>query len=161
MIILLFYTTLQNDFIELEKLDYDVIDSAKVRLLNRSLPQELRWVNVFQYNNDWSKCCSYVKNIIPEIIFSNLKGWNLPGNNTCKVVFNLENNISKKKNIKKSKRNFNRKRRNSRSNYCGIRGYYAKECWNKKEDINKTKKKYIYKEFYIKTDNNTKHSIIK
>ena len=74
MIILLFYTTLQNDFIELEKLDYDVIDSAKVRLLNRSLPQELRWVNVFQYNNDWSKYCSYVKNIIPEIIFSNLKG---------------------------------------------------------------------------------------
>ena len=74
----IFVVTLQNNFIELEKLDHYVTDNAKVGVLNRSLLQELCWINVFQYNNDWSKCCSYVKNIIPEIIFSNLKERNLP-----------------------------------------------------------------------------------
>jgi hypothetical protein len=53
----IFVTNLKNDFIELEKLDHDVTDNAKVGILNRSLPHELRWINIFQYNNDWSKCC--------------------------------------------------------------------------------------------------------
>jgi len=135
----IFITTLQNDFIELEKLDHDIHDNAKVGVINRSLPQELRWINVFQYNNDWLKGCSYVKNIIPEIIFSNLKERNLPGNNTSKVVFNLENNINKRKNSKKDKEILIKKEKNVCCNYCGIKGHYSKECWNKREGINKKK----------------------
>jgi len=124
----IFVTTLQNDFIELEKIDHDITDSSKVEVLNGSLPQELRWINVFQYRNNWSKCCSYVKNIVSEIIFSNLKERNITGNNnTVKVLFNFENKNNKKKNIKKNKRII-RKRKNGRYNYCGIKGHYANKC---------------------------------
>ena len=54
---------------------------------------------------------AYVKNIIPEIIFSNLKERNLPGNNTSKVIFNLENNMHKRKNSKKDKKNLIKKKK--------------------------------------------------
>jgi len=50
---------------ELEKIDNDIESSVKVGILNRSLPEELRWINVFQFKNDWNKCSEYVKDVLP------------------------------------------------------------------------------------------------
>jgi len=69
----IFIANLQNLIDELERIDNDMSDSTKVGILNRSLPDNLRFINVFQYKDNWTKCCKYVKNIVPEIIFSNLK----------------------------------------------------------------------------------------
>jgi len=69
----IFLATLQNIIDELEIIDTDMSDCVKVGILIRALPENLRWVNVFQYNDEWVKCCNYVKRIIPDIIFSNIK----------------------------------------------------------------------------------------
>jgi len=55
---------LQNTIDELERIDNDDIESSvKVDILNRSLPEELRWINVFQFKNDWNKCSKYGKDV--------------------------------------------------------------------------------------------------
>ncbi|KAG4106262.1 hypothetical protein H8356DRAFT_922876 [Neocallimastix lanati (nom. inval.)] len=51
---------LQNLFDKLEKIDTDINDSSKIGILNRCLPENLRWINVFQYSK-WNDCCNYVK----------------------------------------------------------------------------------------------------
>jgi len=38
---------LQNNIDKLEKIDNDIEPSVKAGILNRSLPEELRWINVF------------------------------------------------------------------------------------------------------------------
>jgi len=68
MSILIFIAELQNTIDELEKINNDIKPSVKVDIFNRSLPKELRWINVFQFKNDWNKCSEYIKDILPEII---------------------------------------------------------------------------------------------
>ena len=46
---------LQNAIEELENLDHDISDNIKAGILNRSLPENLRFINVFQYKDDWNK----------------------------------------------------------------------------------------------------------
>ena len=41
--------------------------------MNRALPENLRFINVFQYKNDWEKLCEYIKNVLPDIVLSNMK----------------------------------------------------------------------------------------
>ena len=69
----IFITNLQNTIDELERVDSDLSTDTKIGILNRSVPDNLRWLNVFQYKKNWEKCKDYVKNIIPDIIFSNFK----------------------------------------------------------------------------------------
>ena len=69
----IFLATFQNMLDELEIIDTDISDNTKVGMLNRSLPENLRWINVFQFNNNWKECCNYLKRIIPHIAFSQLK----------------------------------------------------------------------------------------
>jgi len=52
MSILIFIAELQNTIDELEKINNDIKPSVKVDIFNRSLPKELRWINVFQFKND-------------------------------------------------------------------------------------------------------------
>lgn len=63
----IFLANLQNLFDELEKIDNDIPQNTKIGILNRSLPENLRFINVFQYSN-WKNCCQYVKKVIPEIL---------------------------------------------------------------------------------------------
>jgi len=49
---------------------------TKAGLLNRALPENLRFINVFQNKNDLEKLCEYVKKkkiVLPDIVFSNMK----------------------------------------------------------------------------------------
>eukprot|EP00833_Pecoramyces_ruminatium_P016216 jgi/Orpsp1_1/1190248/evm.model.d7180000077711.1 len=64
---------LQNLIDELENLNGDIPSSTKAGILNRSLPEELRFINIFQFKDNWDNCCDYVKRVIPDIIFSNKK----------------------------------------------------------------------------------------
>jgi len=68
----IFISTLQNAIDELKNLD-DIEPTIKAGILNRALPENLRFINVFQYKNDWEKLCEYVKNVLPDIVFSNMK----------------------------------------------------------------------------------------
>ena len=61
---------LQNTIEELEKVDEDLNSSTKVGTLNRALPEDLRFINVLQYNSNWEKCTNYVKDVIPQILLS-------------------------------------------------------------------------------------------
>jgi len=65
----IFMAKLQNTIDKLEKID--LTSSTKVGILNRALPENIRWINVFQYKDDWLKCFSYVRDTIPEILSSN------------------------------------------------------------------------------------------
>eukprot|EP00833_Pecoramyces_ruminatium_P000736 jgi/Orpsp1_1/1174768/evm.model.c7180000051328.1 len=85
----IFIAELQNTIDELESIDVDLEASTKAGILNRCLPEELRWINVFQYKNDWIKCSNYVKEVIPEIISSNLRE-SINNNNQNKSIFSLE-----------------------------------------------------------------------
>ena len=66
----IYLATLQNMLDELEIIDSDISDNTKVGILNRALPENLRWINVFQFNNNWKECCNYLKRIVPDITFS-------------------------------------------------------------------------------------------
>jgi GAF domain-containing protein len=68
----IFLVNLQNLFDELEKIDNDIPQNTKIGILNRLLPGNSRFINVFQYSN-WKNCCQYVKRVIPEILLSNTK----------------------------------------------------------------------------------------
>jgi len=68
-----FIAMLQNSINALENLEGDMADPIKAGILNRALPKNLRFINVLRYKSNWNKCCEYVKDVIPEIIFSNNK----------------------------------------------------------------------------------------
>jgi len=68
----IFMADLKNTIEELEKIDEDLNTSTKVGILNRALPENLRFINVFQYNSNWEKCTYYVKDVISQILLSNL-----------------------------------------------------------------------------------------
>jgi len=82
----IFIATLQNLIDELENIDHDMEPSTKAGILNRTLPENLRFINVFQYKHDWNKLCEYVKNVISDIVFSNLKGL-LKSEESTKQIF--------------------------------------------------------------------------
>jgi len=82
----IFIATLQNLIDELENIDHDMEPSTKAGILNRALPENLRFINVFQYKHDWNKLCEYVKNVIPDIVFSNLKE-SLKSEESTKQIF--------------------------------------------------------------------------
>jgi len=60
----IYLATLQNMLDELEIIDSDISDNTKVGIINRALPENLRWINVFQFNNNWKECCNYLKRIV-------------------------------------------------------------------------------------------------
>ncbi len=136
----IFIANLENLMEELEKIDTDIPDSNKVGILNRALPQDLRFINVFQYKNQWKTCSEYVKNIIPEIIFSNSKEHkDLNGNdNKNQLNLGLKENLQNKKSS-----SFRRKgRKNGRCTHCRKIGHYSSECWFNKKRKNINNKKY-------------------
>ena len=80
----IFVADLQNSIEELEKIDADLNISTKIGILNRALPENLRFINVFQHSNNWEKCLDYVKEVIPQILLSNLtESNNIKENNNC------------------------------------------------------------------------------
>jgi len=68
-----FIAMLQNSINDLVNLEGDMADPIKASILNKALPENLRFINVFRYKSNWNKCCEYVKYVIPKIIFSNNK----------------------------------------------------------------------------------------
>ena len=82
----IFIATMQNLIDELENIDHDMEPSTKAGIFNRALPENLRFINVFQYKHDWNKLCEYVKNVISDIVFSNLKGL-LKSEESTKQIF--------------------------------------------------------------------------
>ena len=146
MSILIFIAELQNTIDELEKINNDIKPSVKVDIFNRSLPKELRWINVFQFKNDWIKCSEYVKDVLPEIISSNLKE-SINNNQNNKNIFSIEinNNInSNKKKLTKTKA-FTKFTKNDRCNYCGELGHFFHDCKNRRDDKNNNKRRKIFK----------------
>jgi hypothetical protein len=71
--IYIFMATSQNITKEYESIDHDIDDSIKADILNRALPNNLRFMNVFQYKNNWERLSNYVKDVLQDIIFSNRK----------------------------------------------------------------------------------------
>ena len=69
----IFIAKLQNAIDELEDIDYELSDLVKTGILNRSLPENLLFINAFQYKNDWKQLCNYVMDVIPDIIFFNTR----------------------------------------------------------------------------------------
>eukprot|EP00833_Pecoramyces_ruminatium_P011506 jgi/Orpsp1_1/1185538/evm.model.c7180000094294.1 len=128
----IFLAILQNMIEELERIDTDIPDSNKVGILNRTLPENLRWINVFQFNNDWNSCCNYVKRIVPDIIFSNLK----ETSNIEENPPNILNTEMKERKNQKTKLRTIKRRRNGRCYICGKYGHFQKECWNNKRNKN-------------------------
>jgi len=71
--------------------------STKAGILdNRALPENLRFINVFQYKHVWNKLCEYVKNVIPDIVFSNLKE-SLKSEESTKQIFLTTSDLSTNK----------------------------------------------------------------
>jgi len=110
-------------------------------ILNRSLPESLRWINVFQYKS-WESCCSYVKEIIPNIILSNLKEKNFIQENNNNILFNVEiknKNYRNKNRTKGKRKDFTRS--SGRCNYCERKEHYFYEFNPKKNNFYKNKTK--------------------
>jgi len=47
----IFMSELQNLIDDIEKMDGDMTNNIKVGILNRTLPEHLRYINIFQYTN--------------------------------------------------------------------------------------------------------------
>jgi len=145
----IFMSELQNLIDDLEKIDGDMSNNTKAGILNRTLPEHLRYINVFQYANNWNQCTTYVKRVIPEIIISNNIESNNVKNNNTKNIFSTEkeelddinHNDHNIKTKRISIRKTNKKRKNGRCNYCHKKGHYFYEC--KKRKLNRLKRKNI------------------
>jgi len=133
----IFLATLQNMLDELEIIDSDISDNTKVGILNRALPENLRWINVFQFNNNWKECCNYLKRIVPDITFSHLKEKKIQEEKS-ESIFHLHSYPKSK--IRDKKRKYS-KRKNGKCFLCGKYGHYIKDCFkNKKISFNKVTK---------------------
>ena len=127
----IFISFMENIFDELEILNYNIPDDARIGILNRSLPENLRWINVFQFRDSWESCHKYVVKVIPDIIYSQKKESKLL-NNQVKEVLNFTTNkyINKRKNNQK----------NGKCYICKKYGHFAFECKLNKHN----KMKYHY-----------------
>ena len=92
----IFLSKFQNLIDDLEWIDSDLSDNVKVGMLNRSLPENIRWVNVFQFNNDWKAYCSYLERIIPGTVFSKIRENTLTENQ--QNIFNVTTTRNKNNN---------------------------------------------------------------
>ena len=127
----IFLSSLENLFDELELIEKPLSDENKIGILNRSLPENLRWINVFQYRDDWNKCQQYVTKVIPGIIYSNIKEKTL----TQMESQNLLSTETLSKNINKTRT----KRKNGKCYICGKFGHYFKRCYKNKNNNNNSK----------------------
>ena len=149
----IFISTLQNYIDDLEKIEGDLSDNSKVGILNRAIPENLRWINVFQFKDNWKKCVQYVKSIIPEIIFSNTKeSYKLRDTqllNVQKFSRNTNNNL----NNNKFRNHKSSSRKNGRCRLCHKYGHYVSDRWfNKKNKSfnNKHQNKHKHSKFHNK-----------
>eukprot|EP00833_Pecoramyces_ruminatium_P014527 jgi/Orpsp1_1/1188559/evm.model.d7180000065738.1 len=74
----IFITTLENLFDELEFINKSLTDEIKVGIFYRPLAYNLRWINVFQFKDNWLQCQTFASKVILGIIFSNIKEKNVP-----------------------------------------------------------------------------------
>jgi len=128
----IFIAVLQNYIDELENIEGDLSANTKIGILNRSLPENLRWINVFQFKNNWERCVEYVKNVIPEIIFSNTKE---STNTRTNQLFNIINHkvLNKNKNKNILSTHFRKRKNlhftNKKCRICNKYGHNSNECW--------------------------------
>eukprot|EP00833_Pecoramyces_ruminatium_P006363 jgi/Orpsp1_1/1180395/evm.model.c7180000073227.1 len=140
----IFISTLQNYIDDLENIEGDLPDNTKVGILNRSLPENLRWINLFQFKDNWLKCTEYAKTVIPEIIFSNTKEIQKQRNiqllNVVSTKGTHQNYHTNNKSISiNSNSNRNNSRKNGRCRLCKKFGHYIAECWYNNKNRSNTK----------------------
>jgi len=142
----IFISFLQNIFDELESLEYRIPDDTRVGILNRSLPDDLRFINVFQFKENWNMCIKYVTKVIPDILYSNKKEGKSIKQENNELMFvqtNKRNNNNKR---------YKNNRKNGRCFICRKYGHYANECKYNKNNRNKNYNKHIYKKFKLSTN---------
>jgi len=126
--------------------------TLKLAFLIGALPENLRYINIFQFKDDWSKCSIYVKDIIPEIISSNNIESNNIKNNT-KNIFSAENktpqDLQERSKTRKSFKQNKNTIKNGRCNYCLKKGHFFYECRKRRQNRMKRKnsKKFNYKKY--------------
>jgi len=127
----IFLATLYNMLDELEIIDSDISDNTKVGIPHCALPENLRWINVFQFSNNLKECCNYLKRIVPDITFSHLK--------EKKIQEEKSENIFHLRSYPKSKIRDKKRKYSKRKN--GKYGHYIKDFFkNKKINFNKVTK---------------------
>ena len=129
----IFIATLENLFDELEYINKPLSEESKVGTFNRSLPENLRWINVFQFKDSWLKCREFATKVIPGIIFSNIKEKN---NNKTENKSSFSSERIKYNKFKK----FNNKRRKERCKICKKYGHSTKNCYFNKHNNNNKRK---------------------
>ena len=132
----IFISFMENIFDELEILNYNITDDARVGILNRSLPENLRWINVFQFRDNWENCHKFVVKVIPDIIYSRKKESQISHNESKEIL----NTTITNKHILKRKGN----QRNGKCYICKKFGHYAFECKINKRN---NKKKFPHSKY--------------
>jgi len=135
----IFIASMENIIEQLDNIDTPLTDNIKVGILNRSLPEFLRFINVFQHRDNWTECKNYTLKVIPDIIYSHIKENKMSINENTKPI--TSDSITHDKTIPTNNKIKNRK--NGRCYICKKYGHYANRCpFNKKY---KNSKKSIYK----------------
>jgi len=125
----IFMATLQNTMDELENIDHDIGNNVKAGILNRCLPDNLRFINVFQFKNDLDQLCTYVKNVISDIVFSNLKETSNLEEQQKQVFLTETQGTPNSINKNKRRKEYQHKYKNGKYYNCGRFGHYSSECW--------------------------------